>query len=38
MRHGVSLFPVLEPAEKGAGDYFDKSLRLVEHTRATQPA
>jgi hypothetical protein len=38
MRHGVSRFPVVEPAEKGAVDYFDESLRLVERTRATQPA
>ncbi|MEV1293155.1 LLM class flavin-dependent oxidoreductase [Pseudonocardia sp. NPDC049635] len=30
MRHGISLFPVLEPAEKSATDYYDESLRLVQ--------
>lgn len=30
MRHGISLFPVLEPGEKSGVDYFDESLRLVE--------
>jgi alkanesulfonate monooxygenase SsuD/methylene tetrahydromethanopterin reductase-like flavin-dependent oxidoreductase (luciferase family) len=30
MRYGMSLFPVLEPDEKSAVDYFDESLRLVE--------
>jgi alkanesulfonate monooxygenase SsuD/methylene tetrahydromethanopterin reductase-like flavin-dependent oxidoreductase (luciferase family) len=30
VRYGLSLFPVLEPEEKSAVDYFDESLRLVE--------
>lgn len=30
MRYGLSLFPVLEPEEKSAVDYFDESLHLVE--------